>query len=180
MKNFMARCRGLWYTFKYQHLLRRAVMQGAFYAHSKLVIKGRGKVFFGSNVGIFPTAFGGDFVTLYLNHPESVIRIGKNVLLRGTRVGCESNIDIGDEAVIESASLFDTDFHHIDASRRDEMDEKAVKPLVIGAGSYVGWECCIGKGVSLGERSIVLPNTLLTWKTTGPEAVLLGVPGRVL
>ena len=177
---FSARLRGLWYQFKYQYLLRRAIMQGPLHAHAKLEIKGPGKVVFGSNVRIMPTAFGGDYVSLYLNHRESVIRIGNNAVLRGTRVGCESSIDIGEGAVVESASLFDTDFHHIDASRRDAMDEKAVKPLILGAGSYVGWECCIGKGVSLGDRSVVLPRTLLTWKTTGPDAIVLGVPGRVL
>ncbi len=178
--DFFARCRGLWYTFKYQYIFGNAVVEGPLYAYARLEIKGPGKVVFGSNVRILPTAFGGDYVSLYLNHRESIIRIGNNAVLRGTRVGCESSIEIGDGAVVESASLFDTDFHHIDASRRDEVDEKAVKPLVIGAGAYVGWECCVGKGAHLGADSVMLPNTLLTWKTTGPDAVLIGVPGRVL
>ncbi len=180
MRDVLARCRGFWYKLKYQHLLRKAVMEGGISAHCKLEIKGPGKIHFGKNVRILPTAFGGDHVSLYLNRPESRILIGRNAILRGTRVGCESTIEIGDNAVIESASLFDTDFHNIDASKRDETDEKASKPLVIGEGAYVGWESCLGKGVSLGSGAVVLPNTVLTWKATAPDAVLLGVPGRVL
>jgi acetyltransferase-like isoleucine patch superfamily enzyme len=180
MRDLWARCRGAWYRLKYQYVLRKAVMEGGLRAYCKLEIKGPGRIHFGRDVRILPTAFGGDHVSLYLNHPESRIRIGNGAILRGTRVGCESVIEIGERAVIESASLFDTDFHNIDASKRDETDEKSSKPLLIGEGAYVGWESCLGKGVSLGSGAVVLPNTVLTWKATAPNVVLLGVPGRVL
>ena len=175
----MARLRGVWYRVKYQYLLRRAVIQGPLYAYARLEIRGAGKAVFGESVRIMPTAFGHERVSIYLNRRESRTYVGKRVVLRGTRVGCESVVDIRESAVIEAASLFDTDFHHIDAARRDEKDEAVTKPLTIGEGSYVGWECCIGKGASLGPGTVILPNTVVTWKTTAPGAVLLGVPGRV-
>ena len=175
----LARLRGIWYRIKYQYLLRNAVMKGTLYAHARLEIKGPGKVVFEEDVRIMSTAFGQEHVSIYLNRRESRTYIGKNVILRGTRVGCETVVDIREGSVIEAASLFDTDFHNIDASKRDEKDEALAKPLTIGEGSYVGWESCIGKGASLGPRTVVLPNTVLTWKATGPDAVLLGVPGRV-
>jgi len=180
IRDILARCRGGWYRVKHQYFFRNALMEGRLYAYCRLEIKGPGKIRFGKGVRILPTAFGGDHVSLYLNHPESRILVGRNAVLRGTRVGCESAIEIGENAVIESASLFDTDFHNIDASKRDEKAATSTKPLVIGEGAYVGWESCIGKGVSLGSGAVVLPNTVLTWKATAPHVVLLGVPGRVL
>lgn len=179
MSSMMARLRGMWYRIKYQYLLRNAVMQGVLYAHARLEIKGPGKVVFGEGVRIMPTAFGSEHVSIYLNKRESRTYVGKNVILRGTRVGCETVVDIREGSVIEAASLFDTDFHNIDASKRDEKDEALAKPLTIGEDSYVGWESCIGKGASLGPGTVVLPNTVLTWKSTGPGSVLFGVPGRV-
>jgi hypothetical protein len=180
MRKAWARWRGFWYKVKYQWLLRRAVMRGVPYAYCELEIKGPGKVLFQEGVRLMPTAFGEDHVSLYLNRRDSRIFVGRGAVLRGTRVGCESVVEIGERAVVEGASLFDTDFHNIDASKRDVMERNASKPLIIGGGAYVGWECCIGKGAALGPGAVVLPKTVLTWKSVPADAVLFGVPGRLL
>lgn len=179
LEESLARWRGKYYRFKYR-LLRKAVFQGPCRAYCRLEIKGPGKVVFGKDCAIRPHVFGKEHVSIYFNVPGAQVAIGDRVVLRGTRIGCYERVEIGDGAVVEGASLFDTDFHSTDSSRRDELDTRLTKPLVLGADSYVGLECMLGKGTVVEPGTVFLPNTIMSWKTTKAGAAYAGVPGRIL
>lgn len=179
LSRFLARARGAFYLAKYG-LLRQAKSRGALYAYCRLEVKGPGKVTFGRDCVIRPHVFARDHVSIYFSAKGARVEIGDRVVLRGSRIGCSDRVEIGERAVVEGASLFDTDFHSTDASRRDEVDERLTKPLSLGAGSYVGMECMLGKGTVAEPGTVFLPNTIMSWKTTQAGARYAGVPGRIL
>lgn len=179
LSRLLARARGAYYLFKYG-LLRQAGFRGTLFAYCRLEIKGPGKVVFGRDCVIRPHVFAREHVSIYFSAKGARVVIGDGVVLRGSRIGCSARVEIGDRAVVEGASLFDTDFHSTDASRRDVVDERLTKPLVLGAGSYVGMECMLGKGTVAEPGTVFLPNTIMSWKTTQPGAHYAGVPGRIM
>ncbi len=170
---------GYFYKLKYQFLLKKAEIGSLFLVYCKLEVQGPGRVLIGNNCMIMPTVFGQDCVTLYTHSPEAKIIIGDNVILRGARLGCYTTIKIGNGSVVEGASLFDSDFHNIDATKRSVEYQGFNKPVVIGEGSYIGPESLIGRGTRLGSKSVVLAGTLMAGKSFAPDSVICGYPGKV-
>lgn len=179
LSRLLARARGTYYRAKYS-LLGQAEFKGPLYAYCRLEIKGPGRVSFGRGCVIRPHVFAREHVSIYFNVKGARVEVGDGVVLRGSRIGCYERVEIGDRAVVEGASLFDTDFHSTDASRRDEIEGRLTKPLVLGAGSYVGMECMLGKGTVAEPGTLFLPNTIMSWKTTKAGAAYAGVPGRIM
>lgn len=179
LRSLKGKLGGYYYKFKYQFLLRKALIGSNFYVYCKFEIKGPGKIFIGDYCRIMQTAFKQDYVTLYTHNPEAKIILSNNVILRGTRMGCFNNIEIRSSSVIESASISDSDFHNIDARKRDLEFKKYNKPVVIEENSYIGCECIIGKGMNIGFESVVLAGTVISQKNIKPRSVVCGIPGRI-
>jgi acetyltransferase-like isoleucine patch superfamily enzyme len=180
LANAWQRLAVFYYRAKYQEILRRAAFGRGLRIWCKLQIKGPGYVRIGKDCRILPTLFCGAHVTLYTHTPEARIEIGDRVVLRGTRIGCHKQVTIENEAVIDDCSLFDSDFHNIDASRRNEDFQQLNRPVVIGAGSYIGTNALIGKGTMIGAESIVLPATFVTGKRFKTGSLIGGFPGKWL
>jgi len=126
-----------------------------------------------------PSVFGQNYITLYTHAPEAKIILGNHVVLRSTRMGCFTNIEIRENSVVEGASISDSDFHNINASKRDLDFEKLNKPVVIEENCYIGTECIIGKGTNIGAETILLPGTVIASKHIKPKSLICGIPGRV-
>lgn len=171
---------GTYYRIKYQYILKKAVFGSDVSIHCKLVIKGPGKVIFGKGCGIYKSVFYDDFVTLYTYSSKARIFIGDNVILRGTRMGCYDRISIGDHSIIESCSLFDSDFHNIDATIRNENFNQYDQPVVIDKNCYLGIECMVGKGSGIGSDCIVLAKTFVQGKKIRPSGIIYGLPPKYL
>jgi acetyltransferase-like isoleucine patch superfamily enzyme len=179
LSRLLARARGGYYRAKYG-LLGKAEFKGPILAYCRLEIQGPGKVFFGRGCVIRPHVFAREHVSIFFSGPGAKVVVGDGVVLRGSRIGCSESVEIGDRAVVEGSSLFDTDFHSTDASKRDEIDGRLTKPLVLGSGSYVAMDCMLGKGTVAEPDTVFLPNTIMSWKTTKAGAVYAGVPGRIM
>ena len=174
------RLRSAYYRFKYQYLLRKASFGRNLRVQCRLEIKGPGKVVFGDDCVVSSDPWREDFVTIFMHSREARVMIGHRAVLRATRIGCSERIEIGDDALVECASMYDTDFHSVDASRRNDRSRVAVRSVSVGRGAYVGCECMCGKGTQVGENAALLPGTVLSTKTIPDAGLATGNPGRVL
>lgn len=86
----------------------------------------------------------------------------------GTRVACGGNV-----------SIWDTDFHHLDAAaRRDHpLTEIPTAPIEIGDDVFIGAHSLILKGVRIGERAIIGAGSVVA-RDVAPGEVWAGNPLR--
>lgn len=180
MKKFFNTLRTYWYLIKYQYLLKKATFGQNTSIQCKLAIRGPGKVKVGADCRFEATPWGEEYVTLYTHRPQAQIIIGDNVILRATRFGSHLSIIVGDGAALEYSSIFDSDFHNIDATRRDENFNEGDRPVIIGEGSCVGCECLCSKGTVLGKGVILLPGTVIGTKIIPDYSCVGGNPARII
>jgi acetyltransferase-like isoleucine patch superfamily enzyme len=113
--------------------------------------------------------------------------IGDDVLL-----SCADQIVIGSNALIaHGVQIFDNNTHPTNWQDR-EMDWQSINsgkarlhpaiasaPVHIGDHAWIGFNCIILKGVSVGQRSIVAAGSVVT-SDVPPDTVVGGNPARVL
>lgn len=180
MNDTITKIRTLWYITKYQHILKSAMFGPNTIIKCKLAIVGPGKVTVGSGCRFTSDPWGEDYVTIYTHHPQAEVVIGNNVTLKAVRFGSHLSIVVEDNAVLEYSSIFDSDFHNIDATRRDENFHEGDRPVLIGEGSYIGCECLCSKGTILGKNVILLPGTVIGTKRIPDNSRVLGNPAKIL
>ena len=85
-------------------------------------------------------------------------------------------IIIGDDVIIEDASILDTDFHSLDRSRATPKDENADRCRIrIGNRVGIGAQSFVTKGVAIGDDVVVAPSAVVN-KSIGPGHVAYGNP----
>jgi hypothetical protein len=174
------RLRTIYYIIKYQYLFRSATFGKETVIKCKLAIQGPGKISIGSHCLFDKDPWGQDYITLYTHQPQARITIGNWVVLRASRFGSHLSIIINDNAVLENISIYDSDFHNIDATKRDDNFNVGDRKVVIGEGSYVGCECLCSKGTVLGRHVTVLPASVIGTKIIPDDKVASGNPARLL
>ena len=170
----------IYYRAKYQFLLRKAIFGKGTIIRCRLNIIGPGKVVVGSNCLLDTDPWGEEYITIYTHQPDARVVIGNRVVLRATRFGSHLSIRIKDGAILENASIYDSDFHNIDATKRDENFNVGDREVVIGPGSYVGCGCLCSKGTLLGRNVTAMPGSVIGTKSVPAGSVILGNPARVL
>ena len=97
--------------------------------------------------------------------------------------GCEFNalsrIEIGAFCLVASGTRF-IDHDHgtsIDMTMKKQPEQSA--DVIIGSNVWIGVNCVILKGVSIGSGAIVAAGSVVT-KSIPPLAIVAGVPARVL
>jgi len=180
MNRILNKIRTFWYITKYQYILRKATFGPNTMIKCKLAVVGHGKVTIGSGCTFGSNPWVEEYVTIYTHRPHAKILIGNNVFLRATRFGSHLSTMVEDNAVLEYSSIFDSDFHNLDATKRDEDFNEGDRPVVIGEGSYVGCECLCSKGTILGKHVTLLPGTVIGTKKIPDNRVLSGNPARII
>ncbi len=106
------------------------------------------------------------------------IEIGDCVLMSpGTRISASDEIVIGDGVMMANGTyVTDSDWHTIyDRTRRDEQPY----PVKIGDNVWLGDNCTVLKGVTIGENSVVAARAVVT-KDVPANVVVAGNPARVV
>jgi acetyltransferase-like isoleucine patch superfamily enzyme len=90
-------------------------------------------------------------------------------------------ITIGDNVVVgANTSIVDTDFHPLDREkRRDQPSGGQTAPVVIGDDVFVGMNCLILKGVTIGDGSVVGAGSVVT-RSVPQDVVVAGNPARII
>lgn len=168
---------------------RSALVPGEVYLHPKAELyvpvrcDGRGKVSVGKGTMIGSTCApraGNGEVLLQARSTDAVIEIGENVWF-SNNISMISNqrILVGDNCLIgDFVSVFDSDFHTIDPVHRRSSAGKT-SPVTIGNNVWFGSRVTVLKGVSIGENSIISPQSVVTGDIPA-NCIAGGNPAKVI
>jgi|LQAB01.1.fsa_nt_gi acetyltransferase-like isoleucine patch superfamily enzyme len=122
-------------------------------------------------------------VRLRVFGPGAVIDIGDGAELSGTSVTARSTrIAVGRNVLIApNCVIVDSDFHALwpPEGRRDSPGYENDAPVSIGDCAWIGMNCLILKGVTIGEGACVGAGSVVT-RDVPPRCLAVGVPAHVV
>ena len=111
----------------------------------------------------------------------AALEIGKNFAMTGGTLCASNRITIGNNvAVGANTTIVDTDFHPLNAQERQVSPSQAfTAPVVIQDDVFIGMNCLILKGVTIGCGSVVGAGSVVT-KDVPSCVIVAGNPARVI
>lgn len=170
--------RGQYYRWKFRLLGRRVVIGRFFRVTGPLDIRGPGRVEFGDYCTVHSSKL--KPTTPYTHSPDAVIKFGSHVLLTRTRLGCQTRIEVADNAGLAEAWIMDSDFHAVEPGDGPRYNTSGVsKPVIIGENAWIGAGAMVLKGVKIGANSVVGAGAVVA-SNVPPDVVVFGNPARVV
>jgi acetyltransferase-like isoleucine patch superfamily enzyme len=131
--------------------------------------------------------------TMFDVGPNGRVKLGDYALVHGARIICDSEILIGNHALISwNVVLMDTYRLPADAAvRRRELEllphrqlrvadaNVTSRPVHVGPNVWIGFECCVLPGVTIGEGAIVGARSVVT-ANVPPFTIVAGNPARIV
>jgi len=134
-----------------------------------------------------------------INMGETEAKIGDRVMINGSTFYCTTGITIGNDVLISwGCTIVDSNMHSIVSSERvkelatakkeydngtigDNPDIQTIKskPIVIKDKVWIGFNCIIMKGVTIGEGAVIGAGSVVT-KDVPDYAVVGGNPAKVI
>ena len=170
---------GQYYKLKFKLLGRRVTIGKCFRVHGPLDIQGPGRVAFGDFCTVASSRL--KPTTPYTHSPDALIKFGNRVMLTRTRLGCETLIEVGDNAGLAEAWIMDSDFHSIETSGDGPRynTKGRSKPVSIGTNAWIGAGAMVLKGVNIGANSVVGAGSVVA-SNVPSNVVVFGNPARVI
>jgi acetyltransferase-like isoleucine patch superfamily enzyme len=110
------------------------------------------------------------------------LRIGDNTSFQqGCQVSAAEQVTIGKDVLI-AANVLITDNDHIydhPTQPASAIRELTTAPVTIEDGCWLGFACVVLKGVTIGRRSVIGANAVVTGDIP-PYSVAVGIPARVV
>ncbi|MFV5702766.1 acyltransferase [Flavobacterium sp. XS2P12] len=148
-----------------------------------LLLKGNGKIYFGTNVQIgvvsSPYFFSG-YTYIEARNENSEISIGNNVAINNAfSIVCFSKVTIKDNVLIGgNCTIIDNDGHDLNSNKRNEENPNSF-PVCIGENVFIGSNVSILKGVEIGENSVIGNGSVVT-KNIPKNVIAAGNPAKVI
>ena len=131
--------------------------------------------------------------TMFDVGPNGRVTLGKYALVHGARIICDSEVSVGDYALISwNVVLMDTYRVPMNArERRSELElvptraprlataAVQAKPIRIERNVWIGFDACVLPGVTIGEGSIVGARSVVG-ESVPPFTIVAGNPARVI
>ncbi len=125
--------------------------------------------------------------------PRGRVHIGKFSLINGAWFICDGKIEIGDHVLISWNVVFMDNYRvplnpaarrrllkQVPASElRRVFGKIRARPISVGRNVWIGFDCCILPGVTIGEGSIVGARSVVV-DDVAPFTVVAGNPARVI
>lgn len=107
-------------------------------------------------------------------YENAVVNLGNNSFINsGGSIVCKQSITIGDDTVIgNGVEIRDTDSHKLVGKSMDA-------PIVIGDHVWIGVNCTILKGVTIGDGSVIAAGSVVV-RDIPPKCLAAGVPAKVI
>jgi len=123
------------------------------------------------------------------NHPVilctwksgAVIEIGKNFAMTGGALVAAKRITIGNDVNLgANSTMIDTDFHPLDPiERRLNPQDAEAAPININDDVFIGMNCLILKGVTIGQNSIIGAGSVVS-RDIPPGVIAAGNPAKII
>lgn len=160
---------GYKYKAWYRLFCKNVQIGSNFRVYSTIEIKGPGRVVIGNDVVVSGR------VTPWTYSPGAEILIGDGVFLNGTRLGCASEIKIGDNCILADCRILDTDFHSVNPGKRNDPGYVKSAPINVGNDVWIAMGCMVLRGVTIGDGATIAAGSVLT-SDVEPESVFGGNP----
>jgi len=138
-------------------------------------------------------------VSIILENASAQVEIGDNVYIGNSQIICKEKVILGNNILIAwGVTIYDHDSHSLAvADRREDIRQARVdfinekgeylknknwstvnsKSITIGDDVWLGMECLILKGVTVGEGAIVAARSVVT-KDVAPYTIVAGNPAK--
>jgi acetyltransferase-like isoleucine patch superfamily enzyme len=144
----------------------------------------------GVRIGYGSTVYLG---TMFDLGPRGRVSIGRYSLINGAWFICDAEITIGDHALISWNTVFMDSYRaSLNPRQRRRQLEKVplseprraiadapTKPVRVGRNVWIGFDCCILPGVTIGDGSIVGARSVVA-NDVPPYTIVAGNPARVI
>lgn len=114
---------------------------------------------------------------------DGCLTIGDHSGMNGALIYCDNSITIGSHVNVGGGTrVYDTNFHPTDwrARRGLEFNKTPMTaPIVIGDDVFIGTNCIIGKGVHIGDRSVIAAGSVVV-KDIPADCIAGGNPCKVI
>ena len=139
-------------------------------------LNGAGKLFISDNVNLWAHAEPNNF-NFYDKNAK--IKIGANSRLNGLTCHCSESIEIGNNCLIGSSIIMDTDFHTFEDPEHILYGNPKAKQIKIGDHVWLCGQSVILKGCQIGNKSVVGFRAVVT-KSFPEDVVIAGNPAKVV
>lgn len=161
---------------------RHCVVHGKLYVHlfPSAKVKIGNSLYFSSGWGVNALCANRRGM-IYATH-DACITIGNNVGMSSTVLWAHKKITIGNHVKIGgNCIIIDTDAHNMDFKlrRSPSTDWGVSAPVVIEDDAFIGMNCLILKGVTIGARSIIAAGSVVT-KSIPADCIAGGNPAKVI
>jgi acetyltransferase-like isoleucine patch superfamily enzyme len=148
---------------------------------NRFYINNQGKIILGNNVYLHSYPEGTSFKTALSTYfSDAVIKIGNNCSLNGTVLQCNERIEIGDYTMIAPGTvIIDNNSHRISKDHLERRKKSDSKPIIIKDNVWIGLNCLILKGVTIGENSIIAAGSIVI-KDVPDNCLHGGAPARLI
>jgi acetyltransferase-like isoleucine patch superfamily enzyme len=111
----------------------------------------------------------------------AAIEIGENFAMTGGSLVAAERISIGNYVNIgANSTVIDTNFHPLDAKARRETPQIAeTAPITIQDGVFIGMNCLILKGVTIGQNSVIGAGSVVT-RDIPANVIAAGNPAKAI
>jgi acetyltransferase-like isoleucine patch superfamily enzyme len=151
------------------------VLGNSFYIHNE------GSISLGEKVSLHSYPNGTSYRTALTTYfPEAVIEIGNNCNINGTVIHCNQLVKIGNNCMFGPGTVIcDNDSHRISKDPVERRKKAVSIPIIFKDNVWIGMNCLILKGVTIGENSIVAAGSVVV-NDVPPNSIAGGNPARVL
>jgi len=142
-----------------------------------LIIGSHLNIYLGDNVCIMRSTIGASKV-----FDSPILKIGNNSGIGyGSTISIAKEVVIGDNCMIgPNCLIMDNDDHPINPDKRlrgEAVSPDDIHPVNIGSNVWIGTNCAILKGVTIGDNSIIAAHSVVT-KNVLPNCIYAGYPAR--
>lgn len=139
-------------------------------------IRGKGKLIIGDNSNLWAREETNRF---QFYNSDAVITIGSKVRLNGATFQAAKSISVGDNTIVGSATISDTDFHKFENPDHIMFGNVIEKPVQIGNNCWICGQSAILKGVKIADGAVVGFRAVVT-KDVPPNVVVAGNPAVIV
>lgn len=155
----------------------RIVIGKKFRAYSWIYIKGPGKVTIGDNVSVEISFL--RLPSILTHHRNSEVIIENGTYIGGTRISCVDRIVIGEESLLASVTIVDSDMIPNSIFRIDsEWKKKFTAPIQVGHHFWGGTNSFVLKGSEIGAECVLGAGSVVFDKIYPARSLLMGNPAR--